>query len=670
MKSIVRLQITERKSFAEGVPFGETGPYERLVGKAIYEVDPDDASNAEIVDLEKAPRNERGFVEFDGDLDILKPVDMSLGNRRLLYDVNNRGGKTVLRNFNGGAPSADPTTAAHAGNGFLMREGYTVVWSGWQGDVLPNDGLLSLELPEAIEDGERLQGWLRTEFIADTVGVVSLPLSAGANVRSYESVDMDTSRTTLTRREQEEDERETVPADDWQFAKTEQLGSTGPTFVKPSSTDIYIAEGFRPGWIYELVYEVEGSRVMGLGMAAIRDLVSTLRHDSVDGAGAANPLAGYIDMAHGFGSSLCARVLRQFVYDGFNVDTSGRQVFEGIYPHVSGGGRLFMNTRFAQVGRFPRQHEEHQWPSERYPFAYSIVADPFHDRLDSVLKRPESDPLVVHSHTATEYWQRHASTGHTDPLTGNDLAMPQNVRMYFLASAQHAGANGSSEISQQTANTNATSGFMRAMLTALDRWATEGTPPPPSQVPLRTDETLVTPEAAIASFPAVPGMEPPKRWSRLPLYDYGPEFGGGIVSEHPPKAVPGAEYTLFVPSVDSDGNDESGLRSPDVQAPVGTYTGWSVRREGFAKGDLAGLTGSFVPFSRTRADRQATGDSRPSIEERYGTHEGYVGAVRGATERLQSAGYLLEEDAERYVEAARKRDPFDAKTPLLPLKII
>ena len=667
MNTRVRLSIERQVSFAEGAPFGDTGPYERLTGSAFFELDPDDPANANIVDLALAPRNTNGMVEFRADLDILKPVDLARGNGCLLYGVNNRGNKTVVRVFNDAPPDNDPLTLAAAGNGFLMRQGYTVVWSGWQGDLVAGDGLLTIDLPEALEDGEPVQGKVRQEFIAEQEGVLWMPLSGAPSIRSYPALNLDTSHATMTLREHERDPRVPVPPDAWAFAEAERVDGTEQ--VRPSPTACYMKGGFKPGWIYELVYETAGSRVMGLGIVSIRDLVSMLLHDAVDADGAPNPLAGH-ERAYMYGASLSARVIRQFIYDGYNVDPEGRKLFAAVYPHVSGAGRLFTNARFAQVGRYPRQHEEHQWPSERYPFAYSVAPDAFSDALDCVMKRPDSDPLVVHTHTNTEYWNRHASLGHTDPRTGDDVDFPETVRVYFLASAQHMGANPPPEdVSQQRPNVMNNGPLMRAVLTMMHRWVTEGAPPPPSIVPRRTDGTLVGPEEALAAFPKVPGFPTPASPSRLPLYDYGPGFDQGLVTEHPPQPVPGKEYTVQMPQVDEDGNDLGGLRSPEVMVPIGTHTGWNLRRAGFAEGDLASLAGSFVPFARTRAEREANGDPRRSIDERYASHEEYVRQMAEAVRQLQAAGFLLEEDAERYVEAAKSRDPLSEDVTLAPLAL-
>ena len=669
MKTEVHLKIDQKINFAEGHDYGPAGPYERLVGKVHYALDPDDPSNQNIVDLDKAPRNAQGRVEFSGDLDILKPVDLGKGNQRILYDVNNRGNKTALRSINDAPPEANPTTVAHGGNGFLMREGYTIVWSGWQGDLLPMNGLVTADLPEGMEDGHRIRGKVRQEFIAEQEGVLSMPLSGAPVIRSYEAVDTNTAHSVFTMRERETDPRQPVDPDQWAFARAEHGANGADAKIVPSNVDCHVKGGFKPGWIYELIYDTEGSRIMGLGLVGIRDLISFLKYDEKDASGQANPIFGHVEKAYTYGQSLSARVVRQFIYDGYNGDPEGRKVFDAVYPHVSGAGRLFANARFGQVGRYPRQHEEHQWPSEVYPFAYTPVPDKYASGLDSVLKRPETDPLVMHTHTGTEYWQRHASLGHTDPRIGVDLDLPDNVRIYVIASAQHAGRMPpEAEVIQQAANTMSTGPFLRNSVRLMDRWASGGTPPP-SMVPRSSDGTLVSHGEVLESFPKVPGFNLPEATSRLPRYTYGESFGKGIITEHPPRPIPGEEYKVQVPQVDENGNDIPGIRGPDLQAPVGTHTGWSLRKAGFAEGELFSLSGSFVPFARTKAERVASGDSRLSLEERYSSHGSYVRAVAKAASDLVSRELLLEEDADRYVEAAMKRNPLDPDVMLAPLSL-
>jgi hypothetical protein len=353
-----------------------------------------------------------------------------------------------------------------------------------------------------------------------------------------------------------------------------------------------------------------------------------------------------------------------------NEDAEGRKLFDAVHTHT-GSGRLFHNTRFAQVGRYPRQHEEHSWPSEYYPFTFDAVPDPFTGQIDGLWKRPATDPLVIHTHTEGDYWERHVSLTHTDPRDGSDLEPPENARMYHLTAAPHMArpAHDPIWIGQLTPNDMSAAPYRRAALMLLDEWATNGTPPPPSRLPRVADGTLVDAEQALANYPRVPGVNlPTASPSRLMRYNYGPDFDElGIMSVFPPEPVPGQEYPLRVPTIDADGNTIAGLRGPDVEVPLGTYNGWSLRKAGFAEGDQFWNTGSFVPFARTRAEREAAGDPRPSIEERYPSHEAYVDAVRQVCERLVNERLLVQADADRFVANARQRNPLDPSSTLGPL---
>jgi hypothetical protein len=664
----VRLEIARCEPFAGGKSFGDRGPYERLLGKAHFAIDPHEPDLPFVCDLDLAPCNADGLVEFSATLDIVKPVDLSRGNRRVLYEFSNRGRRAAITGLNYGEGN-DMRRPEYAGDGFLMRQGYTVVWSGWQGDLIDRGENVTGDVPFAQRNGEQLRGKVRQEFSAIAPGILSMGLSAGAeggeNVQSYPVINPETA--TLTLREHEADARAALDRSEWQFGVAEKRD--GQVVVTPSNDDLYIEGGFKPGWIYELIYETQGSRLVGLGFLGVRDLMSMLRHAATDSAGTPNPLFGSIDKMYATGTSLSGRVIREYVYEGWNRDAHGRQIFEGVHTHT-GSGRLLHNIRFSQVGRYPRQHEEHQWPAEYYPFTFATIPDPFSDKLDGLWKRPATDPLVVHTHTEGDYWVRHVSLTHTDCRDGSDVELPDNTRMYHMTGAPHMArpVHDPIWIGQLTPNDMSAAPYRRAAMVLLDRWATDGTPPPPSLVPRRADGTLVPAEAALARYPEIPGVHMPKGTSHLPRYDYGPEFdSSGIISEFPPKPVPGQEYPLGVPQVDSDGNSIAGLRYPDVDVPLGTYNGWSLRKAGYAEGDQFWNTGSFVPFARTRAEREANGDPRPSIEERYGSHAGYVEAVRRAAQARVNEGLLLEEDAERMVTAAQERNPFDAATRLGPL---
>ena len=664
----IYLQIDTRDPFADSTSFGNVGPYERIIGKVHFAVNPASPAYTPVVDIEHAPRNPEGLVEFSTDFFILKPVDISRGNRRLVYDVNNRGTK-LLMHFLNDAPDADnPATPQDAGNGFLMRRGYTVLWSGWQGDLLPGDDRLTMTLPVASMNGTPITGPVRTEFSPgdaltklDTGPKVQyMPLSGNAYTGAYPPVSLDTSEAVFTYRNYETDPRIPIPHGAWQFARPDSSGNP-----VPSSNDVYLPDGFKPGWIYELVYTAKDPLVMGLGFTGVRDLISFLLYAHVDSRGQSNPLRDNgvgIEKAYGWGCSQSARFLREFTYRGFNEDANGRQVFAGISPFVSGGGRVFVNYRFSQPGRYPRQHYDHLYPSDQFPHAYPISTDPLTGKTDGILKRPDTDPLVIHTQSASEYWQRRGSLAHTDAL-GNDLPDHERSRVYLFSSAEHSPdhVNGPDYDSfQHPTNPLNVTALLRAMLDNLDDWVTKGAPPPASRVPTREAENSVPASVSNARFPAIPGVTPPSTPNRLFVQDHGPDFDKGVLSVEPPVEDKAQEYTILVPQVDADGNDIPGIRGPELEVPLATYTGWNLRLPGTAERAMAAVYGSYLPFVMTREERLKTGDPRPSVEERYGSRARYVRLVAMACQRLVQDRLLLEEDADRFVERAMKEPAFDA----------
>jgi hypothetical protein len=664
MTNSIELEIAERAAFAEGHAFGEAGPYERLSGRVHFAVDPLAPAQRGITDLDKAPRDKNGLVRFAADVMILKPKQMARGNRRLFLDYGNRGNKRMLQFFNDAPASNDPRTLADAGNGFLMRRGYTVAWIAWQGDLLPGNGRMLLDLPVAGDNGKPLTGLVRVEYIADGPGIKTFPLSGWVSTRSHPTVSLDTAKAVLTRRRYAGDPRIPVPPDEWQFARIEGGvgldGQGGEQAVVPSDTHIHIPSGFAPGWIYELVYTGKDPLVLGLAHVAVRDFASLLKYESTDSAGQENPLredGKGIEKAYAWGRSQTGRCIRDFVYRGFNADAKGRRVFDGVLPHVSGGGRMWLNHRFANaVVPAGQEYEDHYNPADRFPFAYAASTDHVTGKRDAILKRPDTDPLVIHTQTATEYWARRGSLVHTDSK-GNDLAEPPGVRLFAWASSQHfadpAPKKPARGICQNFINCVSTSMLFRAMIDAMNRWATDGTEPPASRVPRRGDGTLVTASEWREQFPAIPGSATPRGPSALQLLDFGPEWDErGILTKEPPEPVPDAHYAVLVPAVDRDGNDVAGVRAPMVAAPLGTYMGWNLRARGFGHGALHEFTGSYIPFAETHEERAQTGDPRHSILERYRDKDAYVAAIRNAAERLVGEGLMLAEDVERCVAAA------------------
>jgi hypothetical protein len=664
MSNRLQLSVVDRSAFAGGAPFPGTGAYQRIAGRVRFEIDGDDARLAGVADIGKARRGSSGRIEAIADFLLLRPADPGKGNRRLLFDWANRGNKRCLQFFNDAPACNDPRTAEHAGNGFLMRRGYSIAWLAWQGDVLPGDGRLTLALPVVGDGADRsrpITGPVRVEFIAERPGITTLPLSGRAATRSHPAVSLDTAKASLTRRRYPGDEPLPIAAADWRFARLEGGGGLdgqgGETALVPSASHIHLPGGFETGWIYELVYEAKDPLVLGLGHVAVRDFVSFLKHGSADAAGQPNPLA--IDKAYGWGRSQSGRCIRDFVHGGFNADDRGRRVFDGVMPHVAGAGLTCINQRFANlVTSAGQQYEDHRNPADRFPFAYAACRDLRTGLSDAILKRPHTDPLVMHTQTATEYWQRRGSLVHTDG-EGNDLEVPDTVRIYFWASSQHfadplAGAP-SRGVCQQPANVVRTSMLFRALLDAMDAWASAATPPPQSRFPRRADATLVTMDEWLRQFPAVPGVARPSGPNALPWLDFGADLARGILRQ-PPTVVSPSGYAVLVPAVDADGNDLGGVRAPMVAAPLATYTGWNLRARGFGHGAMHEFTGSTIPFADSPEERVASGDPRRSILERYSSSAAYAEAVRAAAEALVAERLMLAEDVVRAVAAARAWD--------------
>ena len=666
MTNAITLTITDRRPFADGMAFGAAGPYERLIGRAHFAVDPTAQANAWVVDLDKAPRDADGKVRIAADIMILTPADPARGNRRVFYDYGNRGHKRILQFFNDAVHSNDPITQAHAGNGFLMRRGYTVAWCAWEGDLLPGDGRAILDVPTATDGGQPITGKVRVEYIVDQPGITTLPLSSKVAAQSYPTVSHDTRQASLTRRRYPYDRRIPVPPDAWCFARIEggRGGETGEAerALIPSDTHIHIPGGFETGWIYELVYTGKDPLVHGLGHIAVRDFISFMKYGKEDAAGHPNPVLGpdrvqAIEKAYAWGRSQTGRCLRDFVYRGCNADAAGRRVFDGILPHVAGAGRKWLNHRFASpIVSGGQYYEDHFNPADTFPFSYAWSTDHLTGRRDAILKRSETDPLVIHTQTGTEYWARRGSLVHTD-TQGNDLAQPDTVRVFCWSSSQHFANPLSTPPSrapyqQNFSNVVATSMFFRAMIDAMDRWASDGTPPPASRIPSRARGTLVSHAEWSRQFPAIPGTMTPRSATELPLMDFGPRFEQGILDTEPPDLLPGKNYVIGVPAVDADGNDIPGVRAPMVSAPLGTYTGWNPRARGFGLGALLRFEGSYIPFPETPQERAETRDPRKSILERYPDKAAYLAAIVAAARELVAQGLMLEEDLERCAAAA------------------
>jgi hypothetical protein len=648
---ITRIVIAQRTPVFEGATFGAAGAYEQLDGTAYGEIDPRDPLNAIIQDLALAPRNARSMIDYSMDISILKPVDMSKGNRTLLYETVNRGRKNLpFLNIGG-------DNDAKAGDGFLQREGYTLAWSGWEGDITSG---VKIALPVAVNpDGSPITGRVRAEYTltaaSPTVNVTARP--------AYEAASLDNAGAVLTQRVRQGDARETIDNSRWAFADCANVPFPG----KPNAGKVCLEGGFDTDHIYELVYTAKNPTVAGIGLAATRDFAAFLRGDSgaADPA-AVNPVAGSIDNALIFGSSQSGRWIRSFIHLGFNESESHKKVFDGAIPHKASNRGAF-NVRWAQPTRLSgTQHTEAQYPGQESPQTWDVSVDPIAGVTGGQLERcrkSQTCPKITATYTDTEYWQSLMALNTADGE--KDFAIPPEVRLYFLAGTQHSGGNPLRQppavqpkppaACQLPANTNSFFPAQRALLVALRDWVVSGKEPPASTYATIAKKSLVS--VADVKFPYVPasGKFSTRGVAAQRVHlDRGPDFReadiSGVMAE-PPRA--GAAYPLLLPQVDADGNHTDGLRNTAVQVPLGTYTGWNVRKAGFSEGDSCDLLGSFIPFFRTKAERIAAEDPRPSLEERYPTHDVYVEKVSAAAARLVADRFLLPQDAELLVSQAK-----------------
>jgi hypothetical protein len=620
---VVKFEVVRIEPAFEGRVFGSVGTYDRIIARATVALAPDDPRNAIIVDLDRAPRNAQGLVEATSEVEILRPSNAANGNRRLLYDVVNRGTQRAIAYFNDAPAGNDFSKAAAAGNGFLMNRGYIVVISGWQGDLAARSAWKTISVPAV----PNVTGLSREEYIFDHTR------NPAVAALTYPAADLDPSEARLTVRQRETDPRVT-PAD------------LSFTFDGPDKVSIKRPAGFDAGAIYELIYLAKDPKVMGMGFAATRDIVSFLRRDTADNIGTANPLAGRIDYAVSLGVSQSGRFLHDFLYLGFNEDEVGRMVFDGLIPHIAAGKKMFTNYRFAQPGRNMQEHGETLYPGTAFPFTYPVTTDPVTGRTDGWLARclaTKTCPKIIQTDTDLEFYQSFGSLVATD-TKGEPLTMPDNVRLFYLASLQHAAnataKSGMNRLCTYPTNPLYAGPVLRALLVAMEDWTARGTAPPASRYPSRADGTLVTPSANAASFPAIPAFRYTGLVHQPVVVDHG---------QMPPAKK--AAYPVFVPKVDADGNAVAGIRLPTLAAPVATHLGWNVRKGGFAEGALCGNVGSMLPFAKTREERMATNDPRLSIEERYPNAAARAALIEQTARQLVRERLLLEDDVRGYLQA-------------------
>ena len=618
---ITKIEITRVESPTfEGRSFGTVGQYEKLVGHAHGEVDPKDPRNAVIVDIQNAPKNERGMVEYDTDVYILKPVDESKGNHRLWFEVNNRGNMPAYASMTEARfENNDPTKAADAGNGFLMERGFTILEAGWDESAPTGGGRFTIRLPIAKNpDGSPVVGPSMEEFVVDNTTTKRGRLN-------YPAATLDKSKATLMVRTRYEDTPTVVPADQWQYQDEKGMAIT---LVPADKT-------FQQGSLYTFVYQAKNPVVSGLGFAAIRDVGSFLRNAEKDDAGTANPLAGDIQYVYTACQSQPCRMLHDYVWLGFNEDENGKKVVDGISNWIGGSTGIFTNYRFSQGGRTQRQHIARWFPEFQGPFTNQVRYDPVTGKTDGRLARCTASntcPKIFETNSANEYWSKNMAVGLVD-VKGKDLNdEPGNVRSYFLSSMFHGGAFApkGKGICQQVRSPLTPNAILRALIVDLDQWVSKGVEPPKSRVPHTADGTLVPPlPQSGQGFPKLQGVVYNGRMHDGDLLDFGPDFDKGIMTILPPRKV-GTPYPALVPKTDSDGNDIAGVRMPDVAVPVGTYTGWALRANPPGANDGCDGAGQFIPFAKTKAEREMNSDPRPSLEERYASHEDYVTKVTAA----------------------------------------
>jgi hypothetical protein len=631
--ALLRIEVSSRTDVLDGKSFGPAGPYERIVGKAYFAVDPNLPANRIITDIDKAPRNPDGQVEFSSDIYVLKPRDPKAGNGAILFEVSNRGHKGLLAMYDRAAGANDPQTAPQFGDGFLLEQGYTLIWLGWQFDVPADDPTL-MHLYSPVAKG--ITGVVRSEIIVDHKET-SHTLGDRGLYMAYPVLHPDDPKLALTVRDTRDGRRQPLPRSQWHI-------EDGTRVVMPA--------GFEPGRVYELVYTSQDPPIAGLGPAAVRDLLSFLKYGGPEFTIFADQHR-YLKRAYGFGASQSGRFLRTYLYYGFNADEKGRKVFDGVLAHIAGAGRGSFNIRFAQPSRDAHPFMNMFYPTDIFPFTDDAETDPETGISDGILVRADQagvTPKIFYTNSSYEYWGRAASLIHTSLDGKKDAPIPATTRIYFFAGGQHGPAafppkrNGTVNLPDPNPYTYG----MRALLVAMNAWVQDGKEPPPSQYPRVSDDRLVEPGAV--QFPKIPGVVVPTRIERAYRTDYGPDFRSrGIISIEPAKV--GDAFAQLLPQVDRDGNETTGIRMPEVQVPLATYTGWNMRAKQIgAPDEMYSMVGSFFPFPKTKTEREHSHDPRRAIAERYSNKAEYLDEFGAAARKLAEAGYLLDRDVPSLID--------------------
>ncbi|HZE56649.1 MAG TPA: alpha/beta hydrolase domain-containing protein [Chthoniobacterales bacterium] len=643
---VVRVEIVSKADVLEGKAFGDAGAYEKIVGKIHFAVKPDDPHNKVVVDLDKAERNAAGEVEFASDFYLLRPKDAARASGSVLLEIPNRGGKGLLAVIQGGKSSRDPKTEEEFGDGFLMERGVTVAWIGWQWDVREDAGMMRLYAPAARAGDKPITGLVRADFTVNE-RVDEHPLghviSGTIGGTEYFCSDPKDPANVLTVRDAPLAPRRTISRNDWDL-----VGSTAAK-MEPGPRTIRLKSGFEPGKIYEVVYRARDPVIAGLGLAAVRDFASYLKQGR-------NELASS-NRVYAAGISQSGRFLRHFLFEGFNADESNKPAMDGMLVHVAGAGRGSFNHRFAQPSRDAQPTNALFYPTDLFPFADTPQTDPVTGETAGLLDRAKAAgvlPKIFYTNTSYEYWSRAGSLIHTSPDGKRDLPLMDNVRIYFLAGLQHftppfppvrdterglAPAN--------VPNPNPVRWFWRALFVAMDDWVREDKSPPDSRYPKLADKILVRPRDL--KFPAIPDVTVPERVHEAFRLDFGPQWKNRIITKQPPGV--GKPFPVFVPQVDADGNDLGGVRLPELDVPIATYTGWNLRdpKSGMPS-ERVSFLGSFFPLPKTNSAAAAAQDRRKPIAGRYQSRDDYLQKFSAAAKKLADDRFLLQDDIQALIK--------------------
>jgi hypothetical protein len=631
---VTRVEIRSRSDIAHGKLFGDAGAYERVTGRVYFSLPIANPHNTRIVDLASAVNLKNGEVEFSSDFMAIRPKDPGKGNGSMLLEVPNRGRSRILAVVDGG----DWDLSADAGDAWLLRNGFTVVSLGWQWDAEGPDALRFFA-PVAKENGKTISGLLRGDVMlskaAQEIPLGHLILGNIGGIE-YPVAAPDDPRNVLTVRDSRDAPRATIPRSEWQFAHTVDGKRVA------SDRHIHLNAGFEPGKIYEYVYVVADPVVAGGAFAAVRDFASYAKH----AADALTPAA----RVYGEGISQNGRFLRDFLYQGFNADEDGKISLDGVLAHVAGAGRGSFNYRFAQPSRDAQPTSSVFFPTDIFPFTDQPETDPVTGDKSGLLDRAVAErvvPKIFFSNTSYEYWGRAAALIHTTADGRHDASISPGVRIYHFTGLQHFSgpfppATGPGDLHGQNPESPLpVKYFWRAMIANMDAWVRSNAPPPESSYPKIADGTLV-PLREYAP-PAIAGVRKPHEANQAERLDFGPDWRAGVLSMQPPKMGP--PFPVLVPQVDADGNERDGVRLPQISVPLATYASWNLRDRSIGAPDQrVSFEASYLPFPKTAADRQKTGDRRKSIAERYTGREDYLARYARAADELVKQHWILEED--------------------------